>query len=67
MPMNVVYRGSADLPQILPVFPLAGALLLLAADAMAQHLFSPFSLPVGIVTVCLGGLYMLWLLLQDGS
>lgn len=44
-----------------------GALLLLAADAVAQHLFSPFSLPVGIITVCLGGLYMLWLLLRDGS
>jgi len=28
MPMNVVYRGSADLPEIIPVFPLAGALLL---------------------------------------
>ena len=28
MPMNVIYRGSADLPEIIPVFPLAGALLL---------------------------------------
>jgi hypothetical protein len=28
MPMNVVYRGSADLPQTIPVFPLPGALLL---------------------------------------
>jgi uncharacterized protein len=28
MPMNVVYRGSADLPEVIPVFPLPGALLL---------------------------------------
>ena len=28
MPMNVVYKGSADLPENVPVFPLAGALLL---------------------------------------
>src|SRR5438046_6635717 len=28
MPMNVIYKGSADLPENIPVFPLAGALLL---------------------------------------
>jgi Lon protease-like protein len=28
MPMNAVYRGPADLPEIIPVFPLPGALLL---------------------------------------
>ena len=28
MPMNVVYRGPADLPHAIPVFPLPGALLL---------------------------------------
>ena len=28
MPMNVIYKGSADLPETIPVFPLAGALLL---------------------------------------
>ncbi|MEP7452751.1 iron-enterobactin ABC transporter permease [Phyllobacterium sp. SB3] len=44
-----------------------GAVLLLGADAVAQHLFSPFSLPVGIVTVSIGGLYMLWLLVRDAS
>jgi iron complex transport system permease protein len=44
-----------------------GALLLLAADAIAQHLFSPFSLPVGIVTVSLGGLYIVWLLIRGTS
>jgi uncharacterized protein len=28
MPINAEYRGPADLPEIVPVFPLAGALLL---------------------------------------
>src|SRR5437879_10511174 len=28
MPINIEYRGPADLPEILPVFPLPGALLL---------------------------------------
>src|SRR4051812_19660923 len=28
MPMNADYRGPADLPEIIPVFPLPGALLL---------------------------------------
>lgn len=28
MPMNVIYKGSADLPENIPVFPLEGALLL---------------------------------------
>ena len=28
MPMNAVYRGPADLPRTIPVFPLSGALLL---------------------------------------
>ncbi len=41
-----------------------GALLLLLADTIAQHLFTPYSLPVGIVTVSLGGVYMIWLLLR---
>ena len=28
MPMNAVYRRPGDLPDVIPVFPLAGALLL---------------------------------------
>src|SRR2546430_15571173 len=40
MPMNVIYRGSADLPEILPVFPLAGALLL-PRGQMPLNIFEP--------------------------
>jgi len=40
MPMNAVYRGSADLPQIIPVFPLAGALLL-PRGQLPLNIFEP--------------------------
>jgi Lon protease-like protein len=40
MPMNVVYRGSADLPQTIPVFPLPGALLL-PRGQMPLNIFEP--------------------------
>ena len=44
---------------------LAGALLLLAADLCAQRLFMPYQLPVGVVTVSLGGIYLIVLLVQE--
>src|SRR3954447_25267932 len=40
MPMNVVYKGSADLPEIIPVFPLPGALLL-PRGQMPLNIFEP--------------------------
>ena len=40
MPMNAVYRGPADLPKIVPVFPLAGALLL-PRGQMPLNIFEP--------------------------
>lgn len=42
-----------------------GALLLAAADYLAQRAFAPTQLPVGIVTVCVGGLYFAWLLMRE--
>jgi iron complex transport system permease protein len=42
-----------------------GALLLLAADWVAQHAL-PATLPVGLVTVVLGGGYFVWLLIAEG-
>jgi iron complex transport system permease protein len=42
-----------------------GALLLAAADFVAQRAFAPTQLPVGIVTVSLGGVYFVWLLLRE--
>jgi Lon protease-like protein len=40
MPMNTVYRGPADLPGTIPVFPLAGALLL-PRGQMPLNIFEP--------------------------
>jgi Lon protease-like protein len=40
MPMNAVYNKPADLPEILPVFPLAGALLL-PRGQMPLNIFEP--------------------------
>jgi iron complex transport system permease protein len=44
---------------------LTGALVLLVADYIAQHLVPGGQVPVGIVTVCVGGVYLLWLLVAD--
>lgn len=49
-----------------PLAPAAfvGALLLCAADYVAQHVL-PNSLPVGIITVVVGGGYLIWLLVHE--
>ncbi|MEJ5913203.1 FecCD family ABC transporter permease [Pseudokineococcus sp. 1T1Z-3] len=41
-----------------------GALVLLAADLVAQHVL-PTTLPVGVVTVVVGGAYLVWLLVRE--
>jgi iron complex transport system permease protein len=43
-----------------------GALLLIVSDWLAQHAFAPTQLPVGVVTVAVGGTYFVWLLLKQG-
>jgi iron complex transport system permease protein len=47
---------------VLVVTGLLGALLVLLSDLIAQHLFSPVSLPVGVVTAAVGAPYFLFLL-----
>ncbi|KAF0812627.1 Ferric enterobactin transport system permease protein FepG [Andreprevotia sp. IGB-42] len=42
-----------------------GAALLLAADFVAQHCFTPRQLPVGVVTVSIGGIYLVYLLIRE--
>ncbi|WP_406397042.1 iron-enterobactin ABC transporter permease [Streptomyces uncialis] len=42
-----------------------GAALLVAADWVAQRAFAPTQLPVGVVTVSIGGAYLIWLLLGE--
>lgn len=42
-----------------------GALLLLLCDMAAQHVVAGVSLPVGAVTVCVGGAYLIFLLIVE--
>ncbi|EFE95704.1 iron-enterobactin ABC transporter permease [Serratia odorifera] len=51
--------------QVLLLTALTGALLLLAADVTAQRLFMPYQLPVGALTVSIGGIYLIWLLIRE--
>ncbi|MGL4724761.1 MAG: iron-enterobactin ABC transporter permease [Scandinavium sp.] len=44
---------------------LCGAFVLALADYFAQRLFMPYQLPVGVVTVSLGGIYLIALLIQE--
>ena len=61
-----IMRRLSPAPQLrLLLAALGGALLLLAADMAAQHLFLPYQLPVGVVTASLGGIYLLGLLLRE--
>jgi len=41
---------------------LTGAIVLLVCDVVGQHVLAPVILPVGLVTVVLGGAYLAWLL-----
>ncbi|GAA3192333.1 iron chelate uptake ABC transporter family permease subunit [Actinocorallia longicatena] len=52
--------GIALLPSAL-----TGGVLLLAGDFLALRLFAPTQLPVGVVTVSLGGVYFAWLLARN--
>jgi iron complex transport system permease protein len=49
---------------ILPA-ALMGAFVLATSDVVAQRMFAPVQLPVGIATGAVGGLYLVWLLLSE--
>lgn len=53
---------SASIP--LGASAVVGGVLLLASDLIAQHLI-PLTVPVGVVTVVLGGSYLVWLLIDE--
>lgn len=55
--------GSAGTP-ILPAM-VTGACLLGVADVIAQHLTLGLRPPVGVVTVSVGGAYLIWLILRE--
>jgi iron complex transport system permease protein len=43
----------------------AGAFLLASSDVIAQHAFGERSFPVGVVTIAVGGLYLVTLLVRE--
>lgn len=53
---------TADTRVVLPVSGMLGAVLLVAADALARQVFAPQELPVGIFTTLVGGPLLLYLL-----
>jgi len=54
--------GTDDARQVLPAAALAGAVVVLAADALGRLLLSPRELPAGVWTVVVGGPALLLLL-----
>ncbi|WP_312464604.1 iron chelate uptake ABC transporter family permease subunit [Pantoea endophytica] len=62
---QIARRLGGGVKGALPLAALCGALLLIAADFAAQHLFLPYQLPDGVITVILGGLYLIALLVRE--
>lgn len=46
---------------------LMGGLLLLTADLLARLAFAPMELPVGLFTSILGGVFLIWMLIQQSN
>jgi len=62
---HIARRISATARWGLMQSALCGSLLLLLADFIARQGFTPYQLPVGVVTVSLGGIYLIALLIQE--
>ena len=54
-----------DHRNLIPASAMAGAILMVLADALARIVVSPAELPVGVVTALLGAPFFLWLLIQQ--
>jgi iron complex transport system permease protein len=54
-----------DQRALLPVSAVAGAALLVAADAISRSAFAPAELPVGAVTAAIGAPVFAWLLMRN--
>jgi iron complex transport system permease protein len=51
----------------LTAWALVAATMLTLSDLVARHAFPGTAIPVGAVTVCLGGLDLVWLLARETS
>jgi iron complex transport system permease protein len=65
-PQLAMRLGGTPGVRILPSAAL-GALLLLASDMVARTVLAPTQLPVRVVTLCVGGAYLVWLLASQGK
>jgi iron complex transport system permease protein len=61
---QIVLRFTKSAGSFLPVAAM-GALLLLGADIIAQRIIPNIILPVGVVTLSVGGIYLVWLLFHQ--
>jgi iron complex transport system permease protein len=55
--------GAVDLP----TSALVDVTMLTLSDLVARHAFPGTAIPVGVVSVCLGGLDLVWLLARETS
>lgn len=62
---QIARRLCRNQSQPLVITGLTGALLLLAADVVTQRLFLSYQLPVGVLTVSFGGIYLIGLLIRE--
>ena len=64
VPHGVRAVAGNDQRTLLPLSALAGAALLVAADAVSRAALSPAELPIGAITAALGAPLFAWLLLR---
>jgi iron complex transport system permease protein len=67
VPHAIRMAWGPDHRLLLPASAFGGAILLIAADAVARTIVAPAELPIGIITSLLGGPFFLWLLMRTGS
>ncbi len=63
-PHSMRLVGGGDYSFLIPLSALAGALLLVSADALARLIVSPLNLPVGVITSFLGAPTFIYLLVK---
>ncbi len=64
VPHAVRSVAGNDQRTLLPLSALAGAALLVAADAVSRAALAPAELPIGAITAALGAPLFAWLLLR---
>lgn len=61
---QIAQRFTKSVESLIPAAAM-GAFLLMGADVLAQRIIPGMIFPVGVVTLSLGGVYLVWLLFQQ--